>query len=77
MVAVARAHKLQTMIGCMGESSLGIAAGASISGLFDFIDLDAQLNLLPDPAIGVEIRDGIIYSIDAPGHGGGVKHVAA
>ena len=77
MVAVARALDLQTMIGCMGESSIGIAAGASISGLFDFIDLDSQLNLLPDPGAGVEMRDGIVYPADTAGHGGRLNDGAA
>ena len=43
IVATARAHGLQTMIGCMSESSVAIAAGAAIGALFDHIDLDSHL----------------------------------
>ncbi|RYG22951.1 dipeptide epimerase [bacterium] len=70
LVATARAHGLKTMIGCMSESSIAIAAGASMGALFDHIDLDSQLNLAPDPADGAPIVDGIVLPTDRPGHGG-------
>ena len=38
------------MIGCMSESSVSIAAAASISGVIDHIDLDSHYNLNPDPS---------------------------
>lgn len=69
IVATARAHGLKTMIGCMGESSIAIAAGASIGCLFDHIDLDSHLNLNPDPAQGLTLVDGVVTLSDAPGHG--------
>jgi L-alanine-DL-glutamate epimerase-like enolase superfamily enzyme len=69
LVAVARAHGLQTMIGCMGESSVSIAAGASIGALFDHIDLDSHLNLNPDPAEGLKYVAGVVLPSDRPGHG--------
>jgi len=69
IVAAARAHNLKTMIGCMSESSVAIAAGAAMSALFDHIDLDSHLNLNPDPAGGAPIVDGIIVPTDSPGHG--------
>lgn len=69
IVATARAHGLQTMIGCMSESSVAIAAGAHLGSLFDYIDLDSHLNLNPDPADGAEIVDGVIVVTDRPGHG--------
>jgi L-Ala-D/L-Glu epimerase / N-acetyl-D-glutamate racemase len=69
IVATARAHGLKTMIGCMSESSVAIAAGAAIGALFDFIDLDSHLNLNPDPAGGADIVDGIVLPSDRPGHG--------
>lgn len=77
IVATARAHGLKTMIGCMSESSVAIAAGAAIGALFDHIDLDSQLNLAPDPAFGAPIIDGCIVPTDAPGHGAGLVEVAA
>ena len=69
IVAVARAHGLGTMIGCMGESSVDISAGASIGALFDHIDLDSHFNLLNDPARGAVMTDGVVLPTDAPGHG--------
>ncbi|MBS1726978.1 MAG: dipeptide epimerase [Armatimonadetes bacterium] len=69
IVASARAHGLQTMIGCMSESSIAIAAGAAMSALFDYIDLDSHLNLNPDPASGAEIHDGLVLPNEKPGHG--------
>lgn len=69
LVAAARAHGLGTMIGCMGESSVAIAAGVSISALFDHIDLDSHLNLDPDPAEGLSLEDGVVVARDVPGHG--------
>jgi len=70
IVATARSHGLQTMIGCMSESSVAIAAGAHLGALFDHIDLDSHLNLAPDPATGAPIdADGVIMPTDAPGHG--------
>lgn len=70
IVATARAHGLKTMIGCMGESSIAIAAGASLSALFDYIDLDSHLNLDPDPANGAPFVNGVTLPADRPGHGG-------
>lgn len=73
IVATARAFGLKTMIGCMGESSISIAAGASLGELFDFIDLDSHLNLDPDPATGAPMEGGITLPEDIPGHGGRPK----
>jgi muconate cycloisomerase len=69
LVATARAHGLQTMIGCMNESSVAISAGASIGALFDHIDLDSHLNLREDPARGAPLVEGVVLPTDQPGHG--------
>lgn len=74
IVATARAFGLKTMIGCMSESSVAIAAGASIGALFDYVDLDSHLNLNPDPAEGAPIVDGVIAPENRPGHGGRLKN---
>ena len=74
MVGVARAHKLKTMIGCMGESSISISAGAAIGSLFDYIDLDSHLNLDPDPTEGAPLVNGIITPKNIPGHGGSLRN---
>lgn len=69
LVATARAHGLSTMIGCMSEGSVGIAAGAHIAALFDHVDLDSHLNLNPDPAEGLLNEGGQILPTEAPGLG--------
>jgi len=69
IVAVARAMGLKTMIGCMSESSVGIAAGAAIGALFDHVDLDSHLNLDPDPADGLDLIGGVVTPRNVPGHG--------
>ncbi|MBX2884290.1 MAG: dipeptide epimerase [Granulosicoccus sp.] len=73
IIEAARSHELKTMIGCMGESSVSIAAAAQITGWIDHIDLDSHLNLAPDPSLGAEMQDGIIVPNDLPGHGASVK----
>lgn len=73
IVATARAHGLQTMIGCMGESSVAIGAGAAIGALFDHLDLDSHLNLNPDPAAGLGWQDGCVVPPKSPGHGASLR----
>ena len=68
-IRTARAFGLQTMIGCMGESSVSISAGAALGALLDHIDLDSHLNLAPDPATGAQLVDGVLVPTDDPGHG--------
>ena len=70
LVATARAHGLATMVGCMSDTSVGIAAAASLGALFDFADLDSHLNLAEDPAEGAPIERGIVLPTARPGHGG-------
>lgn len=78
IVSVARAHGLRTMIGCMSETSVAIAAGAHIGALFDHIDLDSHLNLNPDPATGAPIdANGVVMPTDAAGHGAVLEEVHA
>lgn len=69
VVEKARGHGLSTMIGCMSDSTVGIAAGAAMGALFDHIDLDSHLNLDPDPAEGLDFVDGVVMPSDLPGHG--------
>jgi len=69
MVATRRALGLKTMIGCMGESSIAISAGAALGCLFDYIDLDSHLNLEPDIAVGVKMQDGRLLLSEDAGHG--------
>lgn len=73
IVATAHAFGLKTMIGCMGESSIAISAGAALGALFDHIDLDSHSNLIDDPAWGAEMIDGVITPPELPGHGGRLR----
>jgi L-alanine-DL-glutamate epimerase-like enolase superfamily enzyme len=49
----ARELKMKIMLGCMIETSLGITAMAHLSGLADWVDLDAPLLISNDPFDGV------------------------
>ena len=70
---VAKAHGLKTMIGCMSESSVSISAGASITGIIDYVDLDSHYNLDPDPSEGPSMVNGITMTNSLPGHGAKLK----
>jgi len=69
MVHTARALGLQVMYGCYSDSSLAITAASQIAPLADHLDLDSHLNLLDDPFIGAELRDGKVIPTRAPGLG--------
>ncbi len=73
IIATAHAFGLKTMIGCMGETSISIAAGAAVSGALDHIDLDSHLNLNPDPCEGAPLINEITMPLEVPGHGGKFK----
>jgi L-alanine-DL-glutamate epimerase-like enolase superfamily enzyme len=69
MIAVARAHGLRVMAGCMIETSLGISAAAHLAPLLDYADLDGAALLADDPYRGATIEGGRIRIPDAPGLG--------
>jgi L-alanine-DL-glutamate epimerase-like enolase superfamily enzyme len=69
MIAVARAHDMRVMCGCMIETTLGIAAAAHFSPLLDDADLDGAALLSDDPFDGPGIPDGQVTLGDAPGLG--------
>lgn len=73
MIHVARAHGLLVMLGCMVETSLGIAAAAQISGLVDFVDLDGAMLLADDRYKGLGYDHGRIILPDEPGLGVGPR----
>jgi L-alanine-DL-glutamate epimerase-like enolase superfamily enzyme len=75
ILSTAKLHGLKTMIGCMSESSVAIAASASISGIIDFVDLDSHYNLNPDPSFGTELINGITSVSENPGHGAKLKKI--
>jgi L-alanine-DL-glutamate epimerase-like enolase superfamily enzyme len=69
MIAVARAHGMGVMLGCMIESSVAITAAAHISALVDHADLDGALLLAEDPFVGAVLKDGRVVPPDVPGLG--------
>jgi L-alanine-DL-glutamate epimerase-like enolase superfamily enzyme len=69
MIATARAHGMQIMLGCMVESSLGITAAAHLSPLVDFADLDGNLLVTNDPFTGATIAGGRLVLPAEPGLG--------
>jgi len=69
MVAVARAHGLQAMLGCMIETSLGITAAAHIAPLFDWADIDGNVTVTNDPYLGVTLDYGRLLLPEGPGLG--------
>jgi L-alanine-DL-glutamate epimerase-like enolase superfamily enzyme len=69
MIAVARAHGLTVMVGCMIESSIGITAAAHFSPLVDIVDLDGAALLADDPFVGAGIDGGRVSLPSGPGLG--------
>lgn len=69
MIAVARAHHLMVMVGCMIETSVGITAAAQVGPLVDFCDLDGAALLASDPYRGATIEGGRLRLPEGPGLG--------
>ncbi len=69
MAYAAKALELGVMLGCMVESSVGIAAAAQMASLCDHVDLDGNLLLGDDPWTGVELVDGVQVPSEQPGLG--------
>ena len=69
MIAAARAHGLQIMLGCMVETSLAITAAAHLSPLVDYADLDGNLLISNDPFLGATVENGRLVLPAQPGLG--------
>ena len=69
LIAAARANGLKVLLGCMIESSLGIAAALSVAPLVDWIDLDGHLLIANDPFSGLGFAGGRLIPSDGPGLG--------
>lgn len=57
MMRRARELGFRVMLGCMEETSVGIAAAAALAGLADWVDLDGNLLLARDPFEGLVLGD--------------------
>jgi L-alanine-DL-glutamate epimerase-like enolase superfamily enzyme len=77
MAHAARTLGLEVMLGCMIESSLGIAAAVQIASLCDHVDLDGNLLLADDPWEGVAFVDGVQLPSEAPGLGVNVRQAVS
>ena len=71
MFHAARAHGLETMLGCMVETNAAIAAAAHLAPLLDYADLDGSLLLDSDPYDGVPMPAGDVdlSAVDRSGTG--------
>lgn len=70
LMTAARALHFGVFLGCMVESSLGIAAAAHLAPLADWVDLDGHLLLSDDPFEGLRLEAGrVLPDPDAPGLG--------
>jgi L-alanine-DL-glutamate epimerase-like enolase superfamily enzyme len=55
MLERARELGFRTFLGCMEETSIGIAASAAVASLAEWVDLDGNLLLAEDPFEGLEL----------------------
>jgi L-alanine-DL-glutamate epimerase-like enolase superfamily enzyme len=70
MLARARDLGFRRFLGCMEETSIGIAASAAVASLADWIDLDGNLLLADDPYAGLELDETCRWRLtDQPGLG--------
>jgi L-alanine-DL-glutamate epimerase-like enolase superfamily enzyme len=70
MLARARELGFRTFLGCMEETSIGIAASAAAASLADWVDLDGNLLLAEEPFEGLELGDDHCWRLtDRPGLG--------
>ena len=70
MLARARELGFRTFLGCMEETSVGIAASAAVASLAEWVDLDGCLLLADDPFAGLELGDDCRWRLgDVPGLG--------
>ena len=68
----AEAANMCTMVGCMGEVQLSIAAGlhfALSSENVKYADLDSHFNIVDDPTSGLKFEDGFLVVPGGPGIG--------
>ncbi|HSL76291.1 MAG TPA: dipeptide epimerase [Candidatus Limnocylindrales bacterium] len=70
MLAEARRRGFRTFLGCMEETSVGIAGSAVVASLADWVDLDGNLLLADDPFEGLDLGPDKVWRLaDGPGLG--------
>ena len=70
MLGRARELGFRTFLGCMEETSVGIAASAAVASLADWVDLDGNLLLEDDPFTGLTLGADKVWTLaDVPGLG--------
>jgi L-alanine-DL-glutamate epimerase-like enolase superfamily enzyme len=70
MLNEARSRGFKTFLGCMEETSVGIAGSAVVASLADWVDLDGNLLLAEDPFEGLELGPDKRWRLsDRPGLG--------
>jgi L-alanine-DL-glutamate epimerase-like enolase superfamily enzyme len=70
MIRQARALGMKVMLGCMVESSVGVAAATMVASEADWLDLDGNLLLANDPFGGLQLDAACHWQLtDAPGLG--------
>ena len=69
MIHTARSAGLKVMLGCMVETSVGVAAAAQLAPLADYLDLDGHLLLADDPFEGIGGQAGLLTLSDRAGLG--------
>jgi L-alanine-DL-glutamate epimerase-like enolase superfamily enzyme len=70
MLDRARELGFRTFLGCMEETSVGIAASAAVASLADWVDLDGNLLLAEDPYSGLVLGPDCRWQLsERPGSG--------
>lgn len=70
MLTAARERGFRTFLGCMEETTVGIAGSAVVASLAEWVDLDGNLLLADDPFEGLELDiDKRWHLADRPGLG--------
>lgn len=69
MIRTARKYGMKIMVGCMIETSVGIAAGMSVASLADYADLDGNILISNDPFQGTVNDLNVLTLGDKPGLG--------
>ena len=69
MAILARSLGMKVMLGCMTETSCGIAAAAQLSPMVDWTDLDGNVLIANDRFEGLIFEDGKVIPANKPGLG--------